>query len=184
MASTRPKADCSAMKASRPKRASTPASKALARANGMRSMMRSNQPVMPQSVMSAALTMKAPTASPMPNPPFAPALASTAAPGVLQATITGWRSHNEGSSEPRPMPRPSAHIQEAVCAGDAPSACAAWKTMATELVKPTKTATKPALAAETDISRYKFLMAPSITTAWAAPKFTPVLHTSADITSN
>jgi hypothetical protein len=48
------------------------------------------------------------------------------------------------------MPRPSAQIQEAVCAGVAPKACAAWKTMTTELVKPTSTATKPAARAETD----------------------------------
>jgi hypothetical protein len=46
------------------------------------------------------------------------------------------------------MPRPSAHIQEVICAGVAPNACAAWNTMATELVKPTSTATKPAVKAD------------------------------------
>ncbi|MNT85433.1 hypothetical protein D3C72_2256000 [compost metagenome] len=46
------------------------------------------------------------------------------------------------------MPSPSAHIQDVICAGVAPNACAAWKTMATELVKPTNTATKPAVAAD------------------------------------
>ena len=50
------------------------------------------------------------------------------------------------------MPRPSAHIHEVVCAGVAPSACAAAKTMTTELVKPTSTATKPATTAETERS--------------------------------
>ncbi len=46
------------------------------------------------------------------------------------------------------MPRPSAHIQEVICAGVAWKACAAWNTMATELVKPTSTATKPAVKAD------------------------------------
>ncbi|MNG25106.1 hypothetical protein D3C84_1099140 [compost metagenome] len=46
------------------------------------------------------------------------------------------------------MPMPSAHIQEAIMAGVAPKAWAAWNTMATELVKPTSTATKPATKAE------------------------------------
>ena len=42
--------------------------------------------------------MKAPIASAMPKPPLAPATASTAAPGVLQAIITGFRSQSDGSS--------------------------------------------------------------------------------------
>jgi hypothetical protein len=77
-----------------------------------------------------------------------PATASTAAPGVLQAIITGLRHHSEGSAEASPMPMPSAHIHEAAISGVAPKACAAWNTMATELVKPTSTATKPAVKAE------------------------------------
>ena len=125
---------------------------------GMRFISRSNRPVTPASVMSTAHTMNAPTASAMGNPaPLAvaatPADASTAAPGVLHATMTGWRSHSEGSAEHRPMPSPSAHIQDVICAGVAPNACAAWNTMATELVKPTSTATKPAVAADRLMSR-------------------------------
>ena len=46
------------------------------------------------------------------------------------------------------MPRPSAQIHEVVWAGVAPKACAAAKTMTTELVKPTSTATKPATTAD------------------------------------
>ena len=61
--------------------------------------------------------MKAPTASCMEKPPNAPALASTAAPGVLQATITGFFSHSEGTIEHRPIPIPSAHIHEAIISG-------------------------------------------------------------------
>ena len=57
--------------------------------------------------------------------PVALAVASTAAPGVLHATITGLRSHSEGTSVHKPMPSPSAHIQEAMTAGDAPNASAA-----------------------------------------------------------
>src|SRR6516164_3663407 len=52
----------------------------------------------------------------------------------------------------RPVPTPSAHIQDVVCAGVAPSACAAWNTIATELVKPTRTAMKPATTADRDRS--------------------------------
>ena len=95
---------------------------------------------------------KAPTASGMPKPPLAPAVASTAAPGVLHATITGWRSQSDGSTLHKPIPRPNAHIHELICAGVAPSPVAAWNTMATELVKPTRTATKPAVVADTEMS--------------------------------
>jgi hypothetical protein len=56
----------------------------------MRFMTRSNQPVTPASVISAAHTMNAPTASAMLKTPARPAVASTAAPGVDQATITGF----------------------------------------------------------------------------------------------
>src|SRR5690606_40675499 len=42
------------------------------------------------------------------------------------------------------MPKPSATIHEPICAGVAPAASAAWKTRTAELVKPTRTATKPA----------------------------------------
>jgi hypothetical protein len=52
-----------------------------------------------------------------------------------------------------PMPRPSAQIHEAVSAVFAPTAWAAAKTIATELVKPTSTATKPATTAGRDRSR-------------------------------
>ncbi|EWS65418.1 hypothetical protein Y695_01323 [Hydrogenophaga sp. T4] len=74
---------------------------------------------------------------------------------MLQATITGCFQSSEGMAEHSPMPRPSAHIQEVMSSGVAPKACAAWKTMATELVKPTSTATKPAVAAERFRSRKK-----------------------------
>ena len=88
-------------------------------------MARSNQPVTPTSVISAAHTMNAPTASAMLKPPATPAVASTAAPGVLQATITGFFRISDGTAVHRPMPRPSAHIHEVICSGVAPKASAA-----------------------------------------------------------
>ena len=78
--------------------------------------------------------------------------AISAAPGVDQAVSTGRRYHSDSSRLLAPMPRPRAQIQEAVCAGVAPKAWAAAKTMATELVKPTSTATKPATTADTERS--------------------------------
>jgi len=83
----------------------------------------------------------------------APAVTSSAAPGVDQAVSTGWRYHRLRPRLVPPMPKPSAQIHEADCAGVAPKAAAAWNTMTTELVKPTSTATKPATVAESEKSR-------------------------------
>ena len=85
----------------------------------------SNQPVNPSKAISAALTMKAPTAWAIEKPPANPAVASTAAPGVDQATITGFFSHNEGIAEHTPIPMPSAHIHDEISAGVALKASAA-----------------------------------------------------------
>jgi len=46
----------------------------------------------------------------------------------------------------------TAECDELNCAGVAPSAVAAWNTIATELVKPTSIATKPAVQADKDRS--------------------------------
>ncbi len=78
----------------------------------MRSMTRANQPVAPASVMSSAQTMKAPTACSIGTP--APAVTSSAAPGVDQAVSTGWRYHRLRPRLVRPMPRPNAQIHDAV----------------------------------------------------------------------
>jgi len=135
-----------------PKRASTPASSPEAMAMGKWFITRSNQPVAPLMVINTAQSMNEPTASGMENPPLMPAVARTAAPGVLQATMTGLRSSSEGTAVHSPMPSPRAHIQELICAGLAPNARAAWNTMATELVNPTSTATNPAVKAAGDRS--------------------------------
>ena len=94
-------------------------------AMGTRFMIFSNQPVTPNKVISSAQAMNAPIASAMEKPPANPAVANTAAPGVDHATITGLRSHSEGTSEHRPMPMPSAHIQDATSDGLASNASAA-----------------------------------------------------------
>jgi len=96
----------------------------------MRSITCANQPVNPASVTRAAQATKAPTACSIGTP--TPALTSSAAPGVLQAVSTGLRVHSDSPAEVTPMPRPSAHIHDTVCACVAPSAAAAWKTMATD----------------------------------------------------
>ena len=98
---------------------------------GMRSISFSNSPLAPAATISSPQTMKAPTASGMATPAVD---ASSAAPGVDQAVRMGWRVHRLRPRLVRPMPRPSAHSHEAVCAGVAPRATVAWKMMATELV--------------------------------------------------
>ncbi len=135
--------------ASRPKRVSTPASSAAAIATGTRSISRSNSPDAPAIVISTAETMNAPVATGNVMPCVA---ASSAAPGVDHAVSTGWRYQSDRPMLVRPVPTPSAHIHEVVCSGVAPRPCAAWNTMATELVKPTSTAMKPATTAENETS--------------------------------
>ena len=71
--------------------ASTPASSAAAISVGMRFMTRSNQPVNPQTVMSAELTMKAPTASGMVNCPEAAAVAEVRAVAIDLAIAASKR---------------------------------------------------------------------------------------------
>ena len=115
---------------------------------GMSRMMRSNQPLAPMTKMTPPLSMNAPMASPMLKCPVAPALAKTAAPDELQATITGLRSHSEGTSVVKPIPSPMAQSHEASISGVAPKDSAAWKTMAMELATPTSTETKPAVTVE------------------------------------
>ncbi len=140
--------------ASMPNLASTPASNAAAIACGMRSITRSKPRVTPAITINAPQTTKAPTASPIATPLLP---ASRAAPGVDHAVSTGCRVASDRPIDVTPMPRPSAHIHDVACAGVAPSACAAAKTMTTELVKPTSTATKPATTAASDTSVKNFL---------------------------
>ena len=125
ISSTKGNAVWAAAKPAMPKRASTPANKALAMLKGMRLVKASNQPLAPISTINAALAINAPTAWPMVKPPAKPALANTAAPGVLQATITGLRIINDGMAVVRPIPMLMAQTQEASISCVAPNACAA-----------------------------------------------------------
>jgi len=59
------------------------------------------------------------------------------------------------------MPSPRAHIQEAISPAVACSVCAAWKTITAELVKPTRTATKPALRADSEKSSIRRMTLPA-----------------------
>ena len=101
--------------------------------------------------ISSAETRKPATASPIDTP--AALVARTAAPGVDQAVTTGIFQRSDRAMQVAPMPMPRAHIQEAVCAGVASNACAAWNTIAAVLAKPTSTVTKPAAMEETELSR-------------------------------
>ena len=125
-------------------------------ATGTRSISRSNRPETPASVISKAETMKPPVAAGSDTPCVA---TSSAAPGVDHAVSTGWRYQSDSPMLVRPVPTPSAHIQEVICSGVAPRPCAAWNTIATELVNPTSTAMKPATTAENETS---FSMARSV----------------------
>ena len=137
--------------ASRPKRSSTPASMAEASASGMRPSMRSKIPENPAITISNADSAKPAIASSIATP--AALVTSTAAPGVDQAVTTGIFQRSDRPMQVTPMPMPSAHIHEAVCAGVASSVCAAWNTIAAVLAKPTSTVTKPAATADSDWSR-------------------------------
>ena len=100
-------------------------------------------------MISTADTMNAPVAAGSDTPCVA---ASSAAPGVDHAVSTGWRYQSDRPMLVSPVPTPSAHIHDVICAGVAPRPCAAWNTIATELVKPTSTAMKPATMAESETS--------------------------------
>jgi hypothetical protein len=110
---------------------------------GRRPIILSKQPLNPETVISIAETRKAPIASGIETP--AALVISIAAPGVDQAVRIGTRKRNERVMLVRPMPRPRAPIHEAISAGVACSVRAAWRTITAELVKPTRTATKPAI---------------------------------------
>jgi hypothetical protein len=58
--------------------------------------------------------------------------AISAAPGVDQARTTGTRDCQERRADPAALPSDTARSQLAACAGVAPSAVAAARTMATD----------------------------------------------------
>ena len=87
-------------------------------------------------------TTKAPTALLQPSPRVE--AASSAAPGVDQASTTGMRSRQLNSAPGTPMPRHRAVTIDTIWIGVASNACPAWTTRATVPPKPTTVATAAA----------------------------------------
>ena len=80
----------------------TPASIAWATEAGMRAMSAPSGGTSPVSTISRPVTMKAPTAAGHP-PSTVPVEASSAAPGVDQATVIGIRVRQASTTQDRPM---------------------------------------------------------------------------------
>ncbi|KAJ1684180.1 hypothetical protein LUZ63_020473 [Rhynchospora breviuscula] len=93
-----------------------------------------------------AQATKAPTAADQP-PETAPVEASSAAPGVDQASERGARWRRASQAMPPACATHSATRPEAACAGEAPTACNPARTTAKEELKPTRAATTPATSA-------------------------------------
>ena len=117
------------------KRNKMPASIPAATLVGMRSIRRSNGAMADATKVSAAATMKAPTAAGISR--LAPDAAISAAPGVDQAVIRGnlWCTLRIAAAAA--IARQMQVIHDAVSAGVARSASAAANTMAIEPAQPT-----------------------------------------------
>jgi hypothetical protein len=108
----------------------------------------------PASTISSAVTMKAPTAAAKP-PSTAPAVNSSAAPGVDQAIEIGMRLFRLSAMASTPMAIDSAVRPEAACSGVAPTPARPRSTTGNELAKPTKAASMPVnrVCGENDMRR-------------------------------
>ena len=93
--------------------------------------------------MSAPVTRNAPTAAGQP-PWTTPVLASSAAPGVDQASVSGIRWRRTSHSMPSAWVAQTASSPEAASAGEAPTARRPASTTAKELVNPTSAVRIPA----------------------------------------
>ena len=120
-----------------------PASMAFASGAGIAATARPSGFHSPAAVSSTPQTRKAPTASAKP-PAGAAVAASSAAPGVDQATLTGRRSRSDSRMPASPIATDSAISPEAACAGLAPTATSPCSTTAKEDAKPTNPASSPA----------------------------------------
>lgn len=121
---------------------STPASIALARGAGIDATARPSGRNSPATIINAAQTTKPPTAAWNP-PAIAPELASSAAPGVDQAMLTGNRVVRLSTMAQSPIEIDSTVNPEAACPGVAPTACNPCSTTAKELANPTKAVRQP-----------------------------------------
>ena len=120
-----------------------PASIACATEAGIRVMSAPRAGTSPVATTSAPVTTKAPTAAGHP-PSTAPLEASSAAPGVDQATVIGRRVVTDSTIEPSPMRIVTASSPLAAWAGVAPTAVRPCRTTTKALVKPTRAVTTPA----------------------------------------
>ena len=96
------------------KGSSTPASIPPAIPSGISATARPRGRIAPVSAISRPATTKAPTACGIVRPEVA---ATSAAPGVDQASTTGTRCQLDSSADPTALPRQTASTQLAVCAG-------------------------------------------------------------------
>ena len=122
-----------------------PASIAFAIGLGIFAISRPRAGHSPTSTMSSAVTTNAATASE--NCPVIPAVAtSNAAPGVLQANLTGTRNTMLTTIDSRPWMRQITSSPDAACDWVAPTATRPASTIANELEKPVMAATIPAIS--------------------------------------
>ncbi len=121
---------------------STPPSIACASVVGIAAANRPSGCHIPASTVSAPANRNAPTA---PENPAAGAAetASSAAPGVDQATLIGWRYHRLSTIAASPMARAAIISPDAACGPEAPMASSPCRTIGKELKKPTTATTSP-----------------------------------------
>ena len=129
----------------------TPASMALASAAGMALTQRPSGFHSPEATTSAPLRTNAPTAAGKP-PSTAPVVASSAAPGVDHAIVTGIRPRNANTMPQPPIATDSTISPDAASACVAPTATKPRTMTANELAKPTKADSTPAATACPDKS--------------------------------
>ncbi len=128
---------------SRQSSSTTPASIACAIGVGMAVISAPSLGHSPVTRMSPPTTRNAPTAAGQP-PRTAPVLASSAAPGVDQASVSGIRCRRTSQRTPSPWVAQSASSPEAASDGVAPTARSPVSTTADELVNPTRAVRIPA----------------------------------------
>src|SRR6476661_9164489 len=122
----------------------TPASMAWARDVGMRAISLPSAGTRPVRASSSPAPTKPPTAAGHPPSGTADA-ASSAAPGVDQARVTGTRERQARNNTPSPTVRVTASRPDAAWAGLAPTAVRPARTTANDEVNPTSAVTIPAM---------------------------------------
>ncbi len=136
----------SAVKGLRHSGISTPASIPWAIGTGIEVSSRCSTGMSPVSMISTPLIMNAPTDSAKLKLPAA-RLASSAAPGVDQATVIGSRCFRDSTREATPTRKVSASRPEDACEGLAPACSSPVMTTAKDDVNPTMVVMNPASTA-------------------------------------